>query len=364
MGCFGYICNGCKKSINGGEQAVFKHIRHGQVLGEATGTCDNYGSIEEDKIYRNYDKNNINNHLEICKSEFDLLDSKGYDGKIYKGKPTKWMEFRKLKVAEGMEGLCQEMYDEWDKLEPYKVEEVKSGVEAWHKYCYDRAPEDIKEQHIISEIDPNQSLGAPRKEYMEKEMLRMEKEYLGEFINESGEFIVSDPCYKVGTWCQGKLNNVATGTWKASIVNSDEGDWGIRCAELIAVHESTKDTYALDWELCEFTVGVDSGQAGIFDKKYYNNDDIFDADEKPRNDFGDNKFYGFCCDTTDSEEGAGVLKYGTVSSSRYGDGGYDCFIAKNEKNEIVAVKIIFIGDEDDDYYDDYDDEYDNDEFDD
>lgn len=46
MGCFGYVCNMCGNAIRDGEKAVFKHIRHGKVLGEATGTCDNYGRME------------------------------------------------------------------------------------------------------------------------------------------------------------------------------------------------------------------------------------------------------------------------------------------------------------------------------
>lgn len=36
---------------------------------------------------------------------------------------------------------------------------------------------------------------------------------LGSFDVHSGELIVSDPCYSLGTWCQGKLENVRNGEW-------------------------------------------------------------------------------------------------------------------------------------------------------
>lgn len=166
MGCFGYICNGCKKSIRGGEKAVLKHIRHGKVLGETTGTYDYYGRVEEDNVYRNDDKNNINSHDEICASELDFLDSKGYTGRLYKDKPTKWLEFRRLKVAEGMEDLSSEMYGEWARLPRILVDNPRSGVEAWHAKCYAKASEEEKNKHTISKDDPNQSWGNPRKEFM------------------------------------------------------------------------------------------------------------------------------------------------------------------------------------------------------
>lgn len=165
MGCFGYICNKCDLSIRGGEKAVLKHIRHGEVLGETSGTYDYYGRVEEDSVFRNNDQDNINNHEEICKSEFDFLDSSGYDGKIYKGKPVQWMKFREIKVAEGTEDLSQKIYFEWDKLPSVKVVNPRSGTEAYHKYCYERTSEEERAKHTISKSDPNQSGGSPRKKY-------------------------------------------------------------------------------------------------------------------------------------------------------------------------------------------------------
>ncbi len=168
---------------------------------------------------------------------------------------------------------------------------------------------------------------------------------LGRFINESGKFIVSDPCYEDGAWYQGKISNIKTGTWDAYIIKSDEGVFGQRNAELIAKHSSLDDDRGLDWELCDFIVGVDSGQAGIFDANHYNNDSVFGKGEKPVHDYGETKFYGFCCDLTLSETQGGVLKYGAVATSGFGDGSYNCFISKDRNGKVVAVKIIFIQDD-------------------
>jgi hypothetical protein len=43
---------------------------------------------------------------------------------------------------------------------------VKSGVSAYHKYCFDRLSDEEREKNICSLDDPDQSWGRPRKEYM------------------------------------------------------------------------------------------------------------------------------------------------------------------------------------------------------
>lgn len=171
---------------------------------------------------------------------------------------------------------------------------------------------------------------------------------LGSFESTTGVFVVSDPCYDLGTWCAGELKNVKNGTWNAIVRKSDEGDWGIRCAEIIAYHESVGETdlEKLDWKLTDIYVGVDSGQAGFFDKDLFKNGDIITKDPKfglGGTDSGD-RWYSACCDITLSEESAGVLPGGVVSSSGYGDGGYECFIVQLGE-EVVAAKIVFIGEE-------------------
>ena len=49
--------------------------------------------------------------------------------------------------------------------------------------------------------------------------------------------------------------------------------------------------------------------------------------------------------------GAGVLEYGVVSSSGYGDGSYTAYVARNDNNQVIAVRIVFLSkyDEEEDY---------------
>src|SRR5690349_8432684 len=104
--------------------------------------------------------------------------------------------------------------------------------------------------------------------------------FLGTFNVTSGKMYVSDPCYSRDTWCQGLLENVKNGVWKAAVVKGTT-DWGDRCWEVFAVN----DAYPLNTEICEITsteIGVDSGQAGIFDA------DSFHGGE---DEWGDNGWY-------------------------------------------------------------------------
>ena len=165
---------------------------------------------------------------------------------------------------------------------------------------------------------------------------------IGSFEIKSGNVMISDPCYKLGTWCQGKIKNVKKGLWQAEVKQSDEGDFGNRIAELIASHSNTGAT--TEWKKTRLEVGVDSGQAGIFDlKEYHGGED----------EYGEGGWYDKCChETLKKENGhqissAGVIKGGVVSSSGFGDGGYDCFIkrrrdSRNRAGKIVAIKIVFI----------------------
>lgn len=78
--------------------------------------------------------------------------------------------------------------------------------------------------------------------------------------------MVSDPCYGLNTWCQGVLENVLPGNYECKVEYSDEGDWGTRVSAIEVTHEDC--TYEI-FESQDFEVGVDSGQAGIFDYDYY-----------------------------------------------------------------------------------------------
>lgn len=164
---------------------------------------------------------------------------------------------------------------------------------------------------------------------------------VGTFEVHDGIIVVGDPCYTdVKDLIKTQAKN---GKYNAYVVRSNEGDWGIRVAELIAIHEDDDFGTPL-WEICDEGVGVDSGTMGIFDNEYhyvhhYNNK--LDGDWYDKVVCGeviDNRFY--------IDENACFL-----SESGFGDGYYDVEVVfdreSNDNTTICAVKVIFIDDEDD-----------------
>lgn len=168
---------------------------------------------------------------------------------------------------------------------------------------------------------------------------------VGQFKIFSGEVMVSDPCYEVGVWCQTIINNVKNGNWFGCVRKSDEGSWGIRNASLIIHHENSPLSDINNWKKEDAQIGVDSGQAGIYDIESFRNDRMIN---KVKNKIGlaiekdGDKFYALNCDLTNEEIHAGTLENGVVSSSGFGDGGYELYTSKDKDGEIVAMEIVFI----------------------
>jgi hypothetical protein len=231
---------------------------------------------------------------------------------------------------------------------------------------------------------------------------------LGEFEVTSGKVRVTDPCYENDTWCSGEIENVKNGTWKSQVVKKDENMWGNRCARIICAHEKNigyllfgqEEVGDNPWKECDFEVGVDSGQAGVFDAALYKTDlkspikkignaeyylksfinmerHCLDIAEKQLAEANNKEgkvycqemvdeckatldryssseyreaemerakettdFYEACCDKTLSDVGAGTIEFGCVSSSGYGDGGYTAYRIE-ENGETVAIMIDF-----------------------
>ena len=166
---------------------------------------------------------------------------------------------------------------------------------------------------------------------------KSKKEYAGFFEIKSGKVIVSDPCYERNTWCQGVIDKVKNGEWEAYLYIFDEGEWGKRVGYLLAHHQDNT-VYPTDsnWEKQDFEVGVDSGQAGIYDEAEYHGGE---------DDYGQGGWYDINCNLTcDRENGTtrngGVLEGGVVSCSGYGDGGYDCRTITKD-GEVVGILIDF-----------------------
>ena len=167
---------------------------------------------------------------------------------------------------------------------------------------------------------------------------------LGSFEVISGKLAVSDPCYDTDVWCRGELENCKTGTWAASALEKHMGMWRHRICKLIAVHEDYVNSASVHMERAPFEVGVDSGQAGIFDAAHYRDPSVIPDDGHKHLFEGEEAepWYVYCCDITLRDQSAGVLPFGCVSSSGFGDGGYDCFFWRNSEGQIVRVEIEYL----------------------
>lgn len=182
---------------------------------------------------------------------------------------------------------------------------------------------------------------------------------------------ISDPCYEVGIWCQAFITNLKPGRYLGFMYKTDTS-WGRRVTDLWIVHEDYKDVYP-DTIVEGADIGVDSGSAGIYDKEYYekyhimeegkNIDDdpesaewyehqfylMYDYDingDKIVEKFHPEKRYFY----TDQERRGGIALDDkcVISFSGYGDGGYPLFEAKNADNEVIGLRIEFIGEKEED----------------
>ena len=177
-------------------------------------------------------------------------------------------------------------------------------------------------------------------------------------ITLSENVMVSDPCYSPDTWCQTKLNSVLPGKYNVDVQKSDLDGWGTRVSSITVIHENYEDTD--DWEQ-HSECGVDSGQCGIFCMTSYRNDEIVESITTPESDFvlpyndseGD-KWYDKMCKFTLSEDQSGLYDTGVVTSSGIGDGMYPIDVVYNDDEEIVGIRITYLGNSDKELLDDGD----------
>jgi len=209
------------------------------------------------------------------------------------------------------------------------------------------------------------------------------------FVVASGALRVTDPCYDMGTWCAGQLDAVMDGIWEAHVgYHKDAFDEEMTekwlAGEEERINEMAKrfgengDTYTqfererlakkraefaahpgrvaylhivnigaerhfdhmaeLDstWENSGIHVGVDSGQAGFFDLEMF----ATVCKEEAVKD----KFYDEICDLTLADASWGVHPTGVVSSSGYGDGGYDCLVRRVD-GVVVEAMLVYLWEE-------------------
>jgi len=153
-------------------------------------------------------------------------------------------------------------------------------------------------------------------------------------IDLSGTVVVSDPCYDREVWCMMPGVKVRPGRYRVFVARQNEGRFGIRIACLMAVHDDYEAAEINNWDDdCSGSIGVDSGQCGIFDDAIYpklNDDPAFES------------FYGECCRLTLGEGSAGILENnkGAVSASGYGDGSYALRYASHD-GQVIGLLLDY-----------------------
>lgn len=155
-----------------------------------------------------------------------------------------------------------------------------------------------------------------------------------------GNILVSDPCYK-GEY--GVSLDVKQTHYDVSVLKEDGYNSAIMA---IAKGEYISN---LDWEKYEDEeIAVDSGQAGFFEWDSFYTEEVIDKNAQlpfSKDEDEENNFYPFVSSLTlNSDESAGCYSKGCVSSTGYGDGSYNLYLAK-KNNVIVGLLICFIEDE-------------------
>ena len=155
---------------------------------------------------------------------------------------------------------------------------------------------------------------------------------------------ISDPCYDKSSWGCINIPNCKIGKWVAEI--EKEGNRVSVLKAMLFDH----DEHSLKWKKFKEKISVDSGQAGIYDDRYYKDDKIIPDNFSFEYNFNGKKenlsaknWYGLnCCKTLD-DNGWGIIPFGCVSSTGYGDGDYPVYYQIDEDlQEMVALKIVYI----------------------
>lgn len=180
---------------------------------------------------------------------------------------------------------------------------------------------------------------------------------------------VSDPCYDTETWCQALIENLKPGKYIGYMKKADFGPGGfggIRVTDIWITHMDYPHLYPVKILDETIDIGVDSGQAGIYDKEYYEKYHVPKLDEHwydeqfeliyyydiNGNDFIEpypvmnketNKLEWVYPDPK-QEKRLGIVMdgKGIVSLSGFGDGSYDLYARKNKEGQIIGLRINFI----------------------
>jgi hypothetical protein len=118
----------------------------------------------------------------------------------------------------------------------------------------------------------------------------------------------------------------------------------LRCGELQAFLAAEPVPDRPHWKGLHRDIGVDSGQAGFFDWQHFRSRSAVPADwpwKRPML-IPQQPWYSMCCDVTLFGDHAGVIPYGAVSSSGWGDGGYRAYALRDDAGVVVGLRLVFL----------------------
>jgi hypothetical protein len=160
---------------------------------------------------------------------------------------------------------------------------------------------------------------------------------IGTFGISTGAIVAGDPCYAPEDGGVVKIF-AKNGTWQAVAVLDRDGT----VREIAAQNSSHASSFGFQTKAGE--ISVDSGQAGFFDAE------IFPKCHE--------ELYDEICNATNEGNG-GTIEGGVASSSGYGDGTYDLFASLDENGLAVALRIVFVSDEEEEPEDEPEDDDDD-----
>lgn len=173
---------------------------------------------------------------------------------------------------------------------------------------------------------------------------------LGTFNVSSGKVLIADPCYDLETPYRSHLKNVRCGPWFARVALKEDNHGDEWVSRLVAMHKDYIKPRGLTWKNVSYDIGVDSGLAGMFDTNVFRDDSLVKDTPKFMTEHGyipwkesGELWYAMCCDAVYySENKAGVVTGGCVSSTGYGDGVYKADALRNGDGEVVGIRIIYL----------------------
>lgn len=174
-----------------------------------------------------------------------------------------------------------------------------------------------------------------------------QEEVTRDYITIEDKLVVTDPCYKLGIWCQAVIDNMEPGRYECFLDTANMKEFGIRNARIMICHEDYDAMEYYPKNLENDCIAVDSGQAGFFEYKYYEeNRGTSDIKNGEASDI----FYDKCGKITlRHEDQAGTFDDKCyVSSSGFGDGCYCLYSARNSAGKIVSLELEFISEDGED----------------